>query len=684
MTILFFSGSSSIRSQEAVVVSGQVEKTEFLPEYAYLERPEDDISIAEGSLLIAKGLYPDIDVKHYLECIETWGEEIKARLKGNENPEEIFSVINAYLYDEQGIEYAYDEEIAVSSFLHTVIDTKKGVCQGLTTLYLALTDKLGLPVFEVDVPAHTFVRYDDGERRFNIETTNGGNFRSDEEIIKRFTIAPETVQKGAWMRSLGKKEALGRLLVVRAHLHEAADQLEHALRDLVEAERYISTSPMLYGLRGTIYQKQGLFDRAIEQYTNEINLEPNNSSSFARRAMTYHQLGEDEKTVSDISKAITINAEDGYIYIVRGLHYQTKGELKKALEDYITASALDLIKSEEYYHRLSTIYRTQAEGYYRRSTIYRAQKDYEKALRNINQAIALAPDNPVFLTGRGNIYIDTEEYEKALANFSKAIELSPDEARWYCYRAMAYLEQEKHEQAIVDLNRSIELNPEYSSAYFYRGFAWERSGEFEKAIQDYNRTCHHQPDIAETFAQRGKAFYENENTEKAEDDLLRAVELKSEDPEVYQVLGHIFYINKDYEIAIQHYDRAISLDPELATAYLYRGEAYLQTTNAMQASLDFSRTIILDPDSMQAYERRAIAFENRGRTERAIEDYMKVLEIKPDNPVGLYNLGLLYNTLGETTEMVDYLNRYLLHASKDEPGDDLQKARDLIEKSKDP
>jgi hypothetical protein len=55
--------------------------------------------------------------------------------------------------------------------------------------YVAVGQRAGLQVFPVTTPYHTFVRYDDGAVRFNIELTEGGASFDDAVYLKGYGIS---------------------------------------------------------------------------------------------------------------------------------------------------------------------------------------------------------------------------------------------------------------------------------------------------------------------------------------------------------------------------------------------------------------------------------------------------------------------------------------------------------------
>src|SRR5437764_67003 len=91
----------------------------------------------------------------------------------------------------------------------------------------------------------------------------------------------------------------------------------------------------------------------------------------------------------------------------------------------------------------------------------------------------------------------TEDGDPALRDLNHAILLRPDEAEAYCHRALAYVDLDQHRQAIRDAERAIELRPDESTGYFARGVAKTSLGEYKEAIRDLDRAIQLQPDLAE-------------------------------------------------------------------------------------------------------------------------------------------------------------------------------------------
>lgn len=82
--------------------------------------------------------------------------------------------LNTVLFYEDAFRYPSKQEMFSDAFslLSYAADAKFGVCLGGASLYLALSQRLDLPLEPVTPPGHIYLRYRQGE--VNIETTAGG------------------------------------------------------------------------------------------------------------------------------------------------------------------------------------------------------------------------------------------------------------------------------------------------------------------------------------------------------------------------------------------------------------------------------------------------------------------------------------------------------------------------------
>jgi tetratricopeptide (TPR) repeat protein len=69
-----------------------------------------------------------------------------------------------------------------------------------------------------------------------------------------------------------------------------------------------------------------------------------------------------------------------------------------------------------------------AREYSNRGIAYANNGEYDRAIADFTQAIALKPDFALAYSNRGNAYANKGEYDRAIADYTQAIKLNPNVA----------------------------------------------------------------------------------------------------------------------------------------------------------------------------------------------------------------------------------------------------------------
>ena len=122
---------------------------------------EADIDLGLASLVIAADHYPQLDIAACVRRIDLLAEGARERIGRVQNPARVIAILNAYLFDEQGFRGNEEDYYNPSnSFLNKVLDARSGLPITLSIIYVAVAQRLGLPVCGVGLPLHFIVRCD--------------------------------------------------------------------------------------------------------------------------------------------------------------------------------------------------------------------------------------------------------------------------------------------------------------------------------------------------------------------------------------------------------------------------------------------------------------------------------------------------------------------------------------------
>jgi tetratricopeptide (TPR) repeat protein len=219
--------------------------------------------------------------------------------------------------------------------------------------------------------------------------------------------------------------------------------------------------------KGSIYNLNYEHDQAIEAYTNAIALNPDYVEAYDRRGIAYYNKGllqndkqlmdravEDFKRVAllkphtlagawaqgvidfsqnkyaealaSFSRAVNFDPENELGYLGRGLTYAALKQFDQAGEEFTKA-----IAKKGFW---------QAICYQDRAVVYANKGQYDMALRDLDQAIAIAPNNSHLYFLRGLVHGQMKNADQANADFDKACKMGSKDG---CERLLGLLTVEQ-------------------------------------------------------------------------------------------------------------------------------------------------------------------------------------------------------------------------------------------------
>lgn len=137
----------------------------------------DEIDLSRGLLVAEMGENEKSKIRSYEASIDLMALQILARLTPDATPKQKIRAMNDYIFSEMRFRFPphslHAKDIDLYTFLPSVLDSRKGVCLGVSILYLCLAQRLELKLESVTPPGHIYVRHV-GEDTINIETTARG------------------------------------------------------------------------------------------------------------------------------------------------------------------------------------------------------------------------------------------------------------------------------------------------------------------------------------------------------------------------------------------------------------------------------------------------------------------------------------------------------------------------------
>ncbi|KAH1170981.1 tetratricopeptide repeat protein 6 isoform X2 [Mauremys mutica] len=218
-------------------------------------------------------------------------------------------------------------------------------------------------------------------------------------------------------------------------------------------------------------QAFGKFQKAWNQFTVAIDIDPKCHIAYDGRAVICLQMGDTFAAFQDTNAALKLTTT-AQLLTNRGVINQFMGYLNCAMKDYQQAISINP---------------GYALAYFNAANIYFHHRQFSQASSYYSKALQLDPQNESAVLNRAITNTLLQNIEEAKEDFEKAICLCPFSAAVYFNRANLYRTLKQYELAEKDISTALSIQPNDALMYKLRADVRGKMGFSEEAIADYKQ-----------------------------------------------------------------------------------------------------------------------------------------------------------------------------------------------------
>lgn len=128
---------------------------------------------------------------------------------------------------------------------------------------------------------------------------------------------------------------------------------------------------------GNAYYYQGQMDKAAQEYSHTLRLEPGLALAHHNMGFAYYNQGRIDEAIQEYLTALKLKSDYPEAHNSLGAAYYSQGRLNEAIQEYLTA-----IQFKPDY----------AKAYYNLGNVYAGQGQLDMALKEYEMALKLKPD----------------------------------------------------------------------------------------------------------------------------------------------------------------------------------------------------------------------------------------------------------------------------------------------------
>jgi len=252
---------------------------------ALAARPESQTGLAEGALILANEVRPEMNIEAGLSLLNELTERVSPLVEAAETPSAAVSKLNHALFElEQfrGNQERYDDPR--NSFLDEVLSTRRGLPITLSVLYVEIARRLGQVAYGVGFPGHFLAKVVDlddlPEQEMIVDPFFGRVLSLDDCADRVRAAAGDDVELDvAWLQPVTANDIYTRMLNNLKLLYLRQGD---GLGALGCFDRIVILAPHAafeFRDRGMLLERMDCVHAAIDDYGRFLELAPNHESS---------------------------------------------------------------------------------------------------------------------------------------------------------------------------------------------------------------------------------------------------------------------------------------------------------------------------------------------------------------------------------------------------------------------
>ncbi len=240
--------------------------------------------------------------------------------------------------------------------------------------------------------------------------------------------------------------------------------------------------------------------------------------------------------------------ENSDLFYLSGLTYNELKEQEKAITQF------GKVKADSRFYENAVVNTT---------LILQERKELEKAIAYLEEVIAKVPGNAEFMLFLGTLFEEKGEFGKAVDVLERGLIVDAENHKIHFRLGVVYDKWGRKEDCITAMKTVIRLDPEHANALNYLGYTYADLGKnLDEAEELIKRALAKKPDDGYITDSLGWVFYKKGMFEKALEYIQKAVSLVPDDPTILEHLGDVYFNLENREKALEFYNRSLENQKE--------------------------------------------------------------------------------------------------------------------------
>lgn len=386
-------------------------------------------------------------------------------------------------------------------------------------------------------------------------------------------------------------------------------QHDAAQKHLLMARKEVPNDPIVNLYLGEIAYRKHKYQPAAEAFGNSRDLVFRNPNAAAHLAVSYLQIGEQQKALEILDRFQPDQIEPQSQFAL-GLALEQRGLAERSIA-YLAAVQLRYPDSYDI-------------GFDLVLALIEA-KQFPRAIDEAKDLIGHGHESSELNNVLAEAYEGNNEIQHAVDALRRAIALDPADEDNYLDFASLCMNQRSLQAGMTVIQVALESHPKSDRLIFMRGVLHAMQDEFELAEKDFRQSADLAPQTNLGYVGLGVSYLETGHDAQAIGILRQRLRDKPDDASLLYLLGEALIRtgaapgSPAYAEAQTSLEKAVRLNPNLCLPHVSLGTIYLDEDRPQDAADQFEKARAIDPRERSAYSHLAVAYRRLGQVDKSKE-----------------------------------------------------------------
>ncbi len=398
--------------------------------------------------------------------------------------------------------------------------------------------------------------------------------------------------------------------------------------------------------KGDYYAERGFLTYATNEYVKAANLEPARLKPYEKLLETNFELGDYSKAKRNAEKILELSPDDhdAQYYLVKiniKLNEFSQAELliDQMIAKGVTDNRLTYLKA-----LIQIAYGKHDEG---RSLLEDILTDPEldSELAAKIQTIMAAYQEFDFAKAAEDLYLgellsrslnQLEEYELSVYKLKNILRTRTDLRDSWILLGFAYLNLDNYLFALTSFEHAYEIDPEWPATQYFLGLTYSELKQYDDAIVYLSYALENGFEPAVVVQHKLADLYlETKQYEKSVGIYENLLETNKQDINAFvrPIWIYLDFLNEPQK-AMKLAELAVIAFPEDPMAYNLLGWSQTGTGNIIEAEKNLKKAIASDPDLAAAHYNLGKLYEQVGENEKALKSFQEAYNLDQNGSIG--------------------------------------------------